>query len=376
MEHKCGFATIHRSATFCFEPGGDSPYRKGFYDAMLAGCIPVIFSLQNELVAPWFVPKGVAVRLSESAYTNGTFKALDVLRSIAPEEIRRRQSILREHGHRLQYAVDDTGDEPDAVETLFVGALGLAHDLEALYDARGRAQRAQRRRLGPGVSEERLGGSRVRDPLPSRIYWLHIPKCGSSFANTVVHWACDDVALNKSVSAFLGATPTMIVGEKCPRLHKNHSKHWGRHKDLNRDLVAELTENAAVVTMLREPHARAESAWNHHHTKGGGRNIKFTGASSMDAEQFANATSGCLARTLTGHGTCLHSGPEAKPLLDAALARLRGLAFVGIVERWAESICLFHMQFGGKCLDVEFEHLRSPVWKSTSASGAHPTILH
>ena len=66
-----------------------------------------------------------------------------------------------------------------------------------------------------------------------------------------------------------------------------------------------------------------------------------------------------VARTLTGHGTCLHSGPEAKPLLDAALARLRDFAFVGIVERWAESICLFHMQFGGKCLDVEFEHLRS-----------------
>ena len=83
----------------------------------------------------------------------------------------------------------------------------------------------------------------VRDPLPSRIYWLHIPKCGSSFANTVVHWACDDVALNKSVSAFLGATPIMIVGEKCPRLHKNHSKHWGRHKDLGyfaRDALREV----------------------------------------------------------------------------------------------------------------------------------------
>ena len=37
------------------------------------------------------------------------------------------------HGHRLQYAVDDQGKEPDAVETLFVGALGLAHDLAALY---------------------------------------------------------------------------------------------------------------------------------------------------------------------------------------------------------------------------------------------------
>ena len=40
-------------------------------------------------------------------------------------------------------------------------------------------------------------------------------------------------------------------------------------------------------------------------------------------------------------------------------ATVRDLAFVGIVERWTESICLFHMQFGGKCLDVEFEHLRS-----------------
>ena len=59
----------------------------------------------------------------------------------------------------------------------------------------------------------------VRDPLPSRIYWLHIPKCGSSFANTVVHWACDDVALNKSVSAFLGATPTMILGEIASATH-------------------------------------------------------------------------------------------------------------------------------------------------------------
>ena len=68
-----------------------------------------------------------------SIYGNGTFRALDVLRRIPSEEIRRRQSIIRKHGHRLQYAVDDQGKEPDAVETLFVGALGLAHDLAHLY---------------------------------------------------------------------------------------------------------------------------------------------------------------------------------------------------------------------------------------------------
>ena len=51
---------------------------------------------------------------------------------MAPADVARRQAILREHGHRLQYALDDT-ERGDAVETLFVGVLGLAHDLEALY---------------------------------------------------------------------------------------------------------------------------------------------------------------------------------------------------------------------------------------------------
>jgi hypothetical protein len=51
---------------------------------------------------------------------------------MAPADVARRQAILREHGHRLQYALDDA-ERGDAAETLFVGALGLAHDLEALY---------------------------------------------------------------------------------------------------------------------------------------------------------------------------------------------------------------------------------------------------
>ena len=60
---------------------------------------------------------------------------LAVCKTLAIEEFPEflRQSIIRKHGHRLQYAVDDHGKEPDAVETLFVGALGLAHDLAHLY---------------------------------------------------------------------------------------------------------------------------------------------------------------------------------------------------------------------------------------------------
>jgi hypothetical protein len=34
---------MHQSQ-FCLQPPGDSPTRRSFFDAMLAGCIPVIFS--------------------------------------------------------------------------------------------------------------------------------------------------------------------------------------------------------------------------------------------------------------------------------------------------------------------------------------------
>ena len=129
----CGLGALGANATFCFEPGGDSPYRKGLYDAMLTGCIPVVFSAYNENIAPWFVPKGVVVRLSETEYVNGSFSALDRLRAMPADEIARRQRVLARGARRLQYA---TADVPgDAYETLLAGALGLSRDLGRVYGA-------------------------------------------------------------------------------------------------------------------------------------------------------------------------------------------------------------------------------------------------
>jgi hypothetical protein len=120
----CGTAATHYPATFCFEPGGDSPYRKGFYDAMLAGCIPVVFGRYNARVAPWFVPPGAVVALSESRYVAGDFDAVAALRKIPANDVARMQRALADGAHRLQYAVDDVPG--DAFETLLTGALDLA----------------------------------------------------------------------------------------------------------------------------------------------------------------------------------------------------------------------------------------------------------
>ena len=187
---------------------------------------------------------------------------------------------------------------------------------------------------------------------------LHIPKCGSTFANTVVHALCDGVPPNASERKYLGKTPNFIKGRSCPRLAVPVRDGWGRHDDLSASLLAKVGGAGRVVALLREPRARAEAAWNHIHMNIHGVPTP-KGPPAGDARQFAEATAGCAARTLAGRGTCLTPGRGDDKARDAAIARLRELAFVGVVERWAESICLFHLQFGAPCLAVEFEHLRS-----------------
>ena len=40
-------------STFCLQPGGDSVARKGILDALLMGCIPVLFHTGQRLMWPW-----------------------------------------------------------------------------------------------------------------------------------------------------------------------------------------------------------------------------------------------------------------------------------------------------------------------------------
>ena len=59
------FLTIYRNSVFCLCPPGDDPGRKAVFDAILSGCIPVIFevaTLYNQY--PWHVSEKVALDIS------------------------------------------------------------------------------------------------------------------------------------------------------------------------------------------------------------------------------------------------------------------------------------------------------------------------
>merc|ERR1719272_267853 len=46
-------------------------------------------------------------------------------------------------------------------------------------------------------------------------------------------------------------------------------------------------------------------------------------------------------------------------MVTRAIQRLEdGFSFVGLTDRWALSVCLFHAMFGGECHEREFENVR------------------
>lgn len=50
--------TLFLSSTFCLQPSGDSPTRKGIFDSLLAGCIPILFTNSSAYTQyMWHLPQ-------------------------------------------------------------------------------------------------------------------------------------------------------------------------------------------------------------------------------------------------------------------------------------------------------------------------------
>ncbi|KAH8095534.1 hypothetical protein JL720_2841 [Aureococcus anophagefferens] len=107
-------------ATFCLEPGGDSPYRKGVFDALLSGCVPVLFSQQ--------LARGPR-RPRRAAHLAG-------LDGDAVAELRSNAAAT---APALQYAVDDAAGPGDAVEIILRAAVAVAEARERRPRAGGAA---------------------------------------------------------------------------------------------------------------------------------------------------------------------------------------------------------------------------------------------
>lgn len=162
-----------------------------------------------------------------------------------------------------------------------------------------------------------------------RVWWLHIPKCGSSFHSSVGLCQADDAYKNRE------------------------GGHGGPHSPL--PLNSGSLGN--VVSIFRKPAQRLASAWSYlgccgkcmswgcspdtyHEIKGKVNNANGSTAATDDL--LGNSFLGCQTNMVLGKA-CM-AGTPSSPKEDAqrAMERVDGFLFVGLLEQWGLSTCLYN----------------------------------
>lgn len=172
-------ALLHWESTFCLQPGGDTITRKGIVDALLLGCIPVLFHGGQAAQWGWHWGawvKSATITLNQSAVRHGALNVIDHLASLPSSKVHSLRQTIRRHAHRMHYAAVDTSvlpaalkgwASPDAFEVTLEGAWRIARDakLQKLgahlqRSRKGNGEVSQRRRmLAASVgSEDDSGG--------------------------------------------------------------------------------------------------------------------------------------------------------------------------------------------------------------------------
>ena len=120
-----------RNATFCLQPGGDTPARKSLVDAITLGCIPVLFSRMQDEFMPWWSwhswrDRG-RVLVNRSDFLRGKINLPEYLSEIAADPVRigEMQATLERHARSMQVSTED--DPDDALSVILSRVLRRCH---------------------------------------------------------------------------------------------------------------------------------------------------------------------------------------------------------------------------------------------------------
>lgn len=205
------------------------------------------------------------------------------------------------------------------------------------------------------------------------IEWLHIPKAGTSFGNTLLLWACPALDPQQLWWPIRPGQPRPPVS-----CMEKFRPGFGRHVSLEGRTQGELRR---VVAMLRSPGARLVSLHHYLRTQHNpsyrsrlGITPSATNATEGDicswlaSSRWAADAQGAMVKTIAGVPRGWHPGlqkysfPDAEQppqaLVREACRRLQLFMFVGITDYWHASVCLFHAQHGGVVRPVELENVR------------------
>eukprot|EP00908_Phaeocystis_cordata_P002428 Transcript_12636.p1 GENE.Transcript_12636~~Transcript_12636.p1 ORF type:complete len:453 (+),score=59.97 Transcript_12636:1586-2944(+) len=203
--------------------------------------------------------------------------------------------------------------------------------------------------------------TRLKRALP--LVWVHVPKAGSAFVNTLMHhvgicpqWpSCGTLLPGEDVySMFATYNHSILCEDAFPADYSPPG-----HDSAGPALTAHGADHGAI--MIRQPEQRTLAA----HTSGW---PVPSMSRDLPLATYANVTAGCTVKMISrtpksfakrGDQNNFCAFDDTAPTdseVELAISRLRDFAFVGLAEQWDASICLFHAQFGGSCHDFESPH--------------------
>lgn len=228
--------------------------------------------------------------------------------------------------------------------------------------------------------------------------WLHIPKTGNTFVATLWNYACGqgdpwgggqrlDLSVDPKLQPDCPSCYDMALKERYPIAEycaPGVLSQEGKHRKFvtqHRPISLRDAKRGPVVGLFRRPNQRLLSSFRAQHTNGFPDTTEkelmtncsmwaINGSGRGHADCFARfpGIAGCMTRMLTG-GRCAESSASAPALLSklrfpssshrvaAAKKVIRTMSFVGLTERWDESVCLFHRLFGGKVDPQELQDM-------------------
>lgn len=234
----------------------------------------------------------------------------------------------------------------------------------------------------------------VQVPPPRRLahlFWLHIPKTGTSFGNTVYRYACPRLPhaarltkidfpgtergqkMKKLVEMFPPERwcPTDALATKPP-----YERRAGVECRIagHKPIVDGRETGQRGVAMFRSSLHRLKSAYGHgKHAFGMPPEMKAALDLTVGFEAYArfDGISGCMSKMMIGVN-CGQSHTLSVPDLVQAIERLHtALGFVGITEYWNTSMCLFHAQFGGHVDGDGFVNVRAAADRVAQHQAGH-----
>lgn len=183
-----------------------------------------------------------------------------------------------------------------------------------------------------------------RSPLLTNVTWLHVPKCGSSFARLVFRGACGAVPANKTHVDFVEASAMHPIIQLHCKSAFHRFQSW--HAALSPSEASRCGRGLVCVTTLRTTWKRVESGFHHNlhdcqwmqdahrlnqdYGPKSGRPSFYKTYTEDHVRLYASCVSTCMTRMLTGLPCGRCSGTLSRAQAARCVERVWSDAFSGI----------------------------------------------